>query len=145
MSNSGLIVRRSERFEISIPAKVRVAMAHIDQVQFIKGVGDDHRWINIDIVDFGEGGVGFVSEVFFARGLALEVQIPELGNPGGDIWVDCEMSVKRIQMTDRRPAYLVGCAFGDLSDENKESISMMIERLLGNIDGNENNVGGHHA
>jgi len=137
MSNSGLIVRRSERFEISIPGKVRVAMAHVDQVQFAKGVGDENRWISIDIVDFGEGGIGFISDVFFARGLSLEVEIPEIGNPDGAALIQCEMCVKRVQMTDRRPAYLVGCAFSELSEESKKTVEEMIDQLLGMNDRDE--------
>jgi len=130
MSNSGLIVRRTERFEISLPARVRVAMNHIEAVQFAKGVVDSDRWVNIDVVDFAEGGLGFVTEVFFARGLELEVEIPNIGNPD-DVLIRCEMQVKRVQMTDRRPAYLIGCAFVGIDDEKKASIDALIERVLG--------------
>ncbi|MDF1808626.1 MAG: PilZ domain-containing protein [Phycisphaerales bacterium] len=144
MSNSGLIVRRSERFEISIPGKVRVAMAHVDQVQFAKGVGDDNRWIKIDIVDFGEGGVGFVSESFFARGLNLEIEIPEIGDPNGEAMIQCEMSVKRVQMTDRNPTYLIGCAFSELNEESRKAVESMIQQLL-NMSDQDESEGSHNA
>jgi len=144
MSNAGLIVRRSERFEISLPARVRVGMLHIDAVKFAKGVSDPERWINVDVVDFAQGGIGFVTELFFARAMSLEIEIPNVGDPGGAPLIQCEMQVKRVQMTDRRPAYLVGCAFVGLDDEKKITVDAMIQRLMGEF-GEDNPEGGEHA
>lgn len=144
MSNTGLIVRRTERFEISLPARVRVAMQHLEFVQFTKGVADTDRWINVDVVDFAQGGVGFVTEVFFARALDLELEIPNLADPSQNAMLRCEMQVKRVQMTDRRPGYLIGCAFLDVDEAKKTTINAMIERLLGLADSVEND-GGYHA
>ncbi|PCI09383.1 hypothetical protein COB72_06575 [bacterium] len=134
MSNPGLIVRRSERFEISLPARVRVAMHHLDAVQFAKGITGPDRWIDIEVVDFAEGGVGFVSEVFFARGLSLEFEVLDPTGGEGDVMLHSTMKVQRVQMTDRRPAYLVGCAFTDIDDETSQSIDDVISRLLGDAD-----------
>ncbi len=134
MSNPGLIVRRSERFEISLPARVRVAMHHLDAVQFVKGITGPDRWIEIEVVDFAEGGIGFVSEVFFARGLSLEFEILDPAGAQGDVMLHSSMKVQRVQMTDRRPAYLVGCAFADIDDETRQSIDDVISRLLGDED-----------
>ncbi len=137
MSTSGLIVRRTERFEISLPAKVRVAMQHIESVQFTKGVTGDDRWFDVAVVDFAEGGVGFVSDIFFARALDLELMIPDAS--GGDVkpLLRCEMQVKRVQMTDRRPAYLVGCAFNHLQEDQRLEVDRLISKLLGQIEEGE--------
>jgi len=144
MSSSGLIVRRTERFEISLPAKVRVAMQHLDSVQFVKGVTDPDRWINVDVVDFAQGGIGFVSDIFFARGLELELEIMDIGVVEGDSLIQCTLQIKRVQMTDRRPAYLVGCAFNSVDDETKNAIDSLINRLSGMMD-DQDNDGGHDA
>ncbi len=137
MPHTGLIVRRTERFEISLPARVRVAAKHRDIVQFSKGVADADQWICIDVIDFAQGGVGFVTDMFFPRSLDLEVEISDLLNPGGGAMISCEMTVKRVQMTDRRPAYLVGCAFADLDDKTQSDIDILLERLLGMGKGNQ--------
>ena len=131
MSNSGLVVRRTERFEISLPARIRVAMQHIESVQFAKGVTDDDRWINIDITDFGLGGVGFVTNLILPRALDLELQIFDIGEQSDQIMVNCQMKVKRVQMVDRRPGYLIGCAFGEMSDEAQVGLDSLIDRLIG--------------
>ncbi len=144
MPHSGLIVRRTERFEISLPARVRVAARHQEIMQFAKGIADADRWVNVDVVDFAQGGVGFVTEVFFARGVALDIEISDMLDPDGDAMISCEMLVKRIQMTDRRPAYLVGCAFVDLDAGKQAAIDAMVERLLG-MGGTDENSGGDHA
>ena len=49
MADSGLIVRRSVRFEISLPGRVRVAPHHADALGFAKGVTGEDRWIEVDI------------------------------------------------------------------------------------------------
>jgi hypothetical protein len=144
MSNSGLIVRRTERFEISIPARVRVAMQHVDAVQFAKGVTDSDRWMNIDVVDFSGGGVGFVTDLFFARSLDVEIEIPALGDSGGESLLKCYLRVKRVQMTDRRPAYLIGCAFTNVDEEIQSAIDALLELLRGQSD-DAHSDGGNYA
>ncbi len=131
MPHSGLIVRRTERFEISLPARVRVAAKHQDIVQFSKGVADVDRWIRVDVIDFAQGGVGFVTDMFFPRSLVLEIEISDMLDPDGAAMISCEMAVKRVQMTDRRPAYLVGCAFTELDEKTRSDIDTLLERLLG--------------
>ncbi len=137
MPHSGLIVRRTERFEISLPARVRVAANHQEIVQFAKGIADAGGWINVDVIDFAQGGVGFVTDVFFARDLALEVEISDMLDLDGGAMISCEMVVKRVQMTDRRPAYFVGCAFTNQSNETQSEIDTMLERLLGMSKGDQ--------
>ena len=134
MSTSGLIVRRTERFEISLPAKVRVAMQHVESVQFAKGVTGEDRWFEVDVVDFAEGGVGFVSDIFFARALDLELLIPDMSGGSDSPLLSCEMQVKRVQMTDRRPGYLVGCAFNQMQDSQRDQVEQLITKLLGQIE-----------
>jgi len=134
MSTSGLIVRRTERFEISLPAKVRVAMQHVESVQFAKGVTGEDRWFEVDVVDFAEGGVGFVSDIFFARALDLELLIPDMSGGSESSLLSCEMQVKRVQMTDRRPGYLVGCAFNQMQDAQRDQVEQLITKLLGQFE-----------
>lgn len=142
MSNSGLIVRRSERYEISIPARVRISAINAESVQFAKGVTDADRWVQIDVVDFAQGGVGFVSDLFFARGIHLDLEIRQTDDMTTDPMIQTQMVVRRVQMTDRRPAYLVGCSFNDLDDKSQESIAELLFRLSGGSNaGNDDGVG----
>ena len=141
MSNSGLIVRRSERYEVSLPARVRVGMSDIESVQFAKGVADLDRWIEVDVVDFAQGGVGFISDIFCARGLSFELDLQTLSPRTEESSLRCMLQVKRVQMTDRRPAYLVGCSFVGADDNIRNEIESIIRCFEGSVDGNSGGGG----
>ena len=138
--NSGLIVRRTERFEISIPARIRVAPHHAEAMNFVKGVGDDDRWIDVDVIDFAAGGLGFIVDVFMPRNVDLELLVPDFHEQGNMPILNCQIRVQRVQMTDRRPAYQIGCSFVNLDDGTTASIEAMISQLSGLSEENETGV-----
>lgn len=128
---SGLIVRRSERFEISLPARVRVAAHHADMLNFVKGVTGPDRWLEVDVIDFATEGMGFVGDVYLPRNLDLEVEIMDFQDHQPTALLRCLMKIKRVQMTDRRPAYQTGCSFIDLDELAQGAIDALITRLRG--------------
>ncbi|MEZ6164937.1 MAG: PilZ domain-containing protein [Phycisphaerales bacterium] len=129
MTDSGLIVRRSVRYEISMPARLRVAPHHADALGFAKGVCGENRWIDISIIDFAAGGLGFIIEVFLPRNVDLELEIPSFLPGEAGTLLSCIVRVQRVQMTDRRPAYKVGAAFVDTSEAVMNDIEAMLDRL----------------
>lgn len=131
MANSGLIVRRSVRFEISLPARIRVAPHHVEALNFAKGVCGDDRWIDVSVIDFAAGGLGFITEIFLPRNVDLEVEVPGFANNCDSVLLRCILQVKRVQMTDRRPAYQIGCSFINVDDDTTTQIESMLERLSG--------------
>lgn len=146
MGTSGLIIRRNERHEVSLPARVRVAFSHTELVKLSKGTANEKGWLDVHLIDFSENGLGIVTEVFFPRGCVLEAQIPvvrgavlegDLGgseeSEGGVAMLNCEMRVMRVQMMDRRPAYLIGGSFVDPSNETKAKINELLDRLSGHL------------
>lgn len=135
MSNSGLIVRRSVRFEISLPARIRVASHHAEALSFAKGITDSNRWIDVDVIDFAEGGLGFMSPVFLPRNGEVEIEIPDHGPDSSELLLRSLVRVQRIQMTDSRPGYKVGGAFQSLDEEAKAQIERVIARLSQECDG----------
>jgi len=137
MSKSGLIIRTNERHEISLPAKARVAFSHADLVKLSKAAGTHDGWIDVHLIDFSNAGIGFVSTVFFPRGAMIEIVVPNGDDSTQDAMIKCEIRVMRVQMTDRRPAYLIGGAFIDVS----ERLQSQIETLMSRFDG----TGGQHA
>jgi hypothetical protein len=137
MSKSGLIIRTNERHEISLPAKARVAFSHADIVKLSKGVSGQDGWVDVHLIDFSAAGIGFVSTTFFPRGSVIELVVPEFGDTESEDLISCEMRVMRVQMTDRRPAYLIGGAFVGMNEKLEEQI----ERLMLRFDGS----GGDHA
>lgn len=139
MADSGLIVRRSVRFEISLPARMRIAAHHADAISFAKGVCGENRWIDISVIDFAEGGLGFMTDVFLPRQVDLEIEIPS--GSGEEIYLNCQLRVQRVQMTDRRPGYKIGGAFINLVPETEAQIESMLDRMSHECD----QQGGEHA
>jgi len=136
MAQSGLIVRRSTRHEIVLPAKVRVAPEHAQEIRFAKGVTNAEGWIDCDLVDFALGGAAVVTGCLLPRGAAIEMLLPESDESSPPILrVRCR--VMRVQMTDRRPAYLIGFAFVSPDDQATRSIEALLDRLEGLDDGTE--------
>jgi hypothetical protein len=129
MSNTGLIVRRSARFEISLPARMRVAAYHADVLGFAKGVCGQDRWIDINVIDFGGGGLGFMAEVYLPRLVDLEIEIPNTENPEAEPMLSCQIRVQRVQMTDRRPGYKIGGSYINVEPSVQMQINEMLERL----------------
>lgn len=137
MSKSGLIIRTNERHEISLPAKARIAFSHAELVKMSKAAGAHEGWIDVHLIDFSHAGVGFVSTVFFPRGSVIELVVPDVEDVSKEAMIKCEMRVMRVQMTDRRPAYLIGGAFVDAGERLQAQIETLMNRF--------NGEGGDHA
>ncbi len=131
MSKGGLIIRKNERYEISLPARARVAFSHAELVKFSKGASSKDGWVDVHLIDFSTAGIGIVSTTFFPRGTLIEIEVPEAGEESTDVMIRCEMRVMRVQMTDRRPAYLIGGAFTEMTERLEEQITKMLTRLDG--------------
>lgn len=131
MAQSGLIIRRSVRHEIVMPAQVRVAPEHAEGVRYARGITDSDGWIQVDLVDFATGGAGFISTVYFPRGVVLELRIPSPNEPNAAPLVVARTRAVRVQMTDRRPAYLIGVAYVDPDETTTAQIDSMLARIEG--------------
>lgn len=129
MSNIGLIVRRSARFEISLPARMRVASYHADALGFAKGVCGEGRWVDINVIDFAAGGLGFMADVYLPRQVDLEIEIPGTEDPETGAILSCQIRVQRVQMTDRRQGYKIGGAFINVEPEVERQIENLLKRL----------------
>lgn len=134
MSSSGLIIRRNERHEISLPAQARVAYSHADVIKLNKGAGGKDGWVDIHLIDFSTAGIGIVSSTFFPRGALIDIKILDPESHDQESLVQCTMRVMRVQMTDRRPAYLIGGAFSEPDDEVNTQIAKLMDRLDGKGD-----------
>ena len=133
MSASGLMMRRSERHDVALPAKVRVAPEHHEVVVYSKGVTDDGGWLDVELIDFSTGGFGFVAPYLFPRGVVLEIKIGSPIESDERMLLECTIRVMRVQMTDRRPAYLCGASFASMNEE----VEAQIEKLLNELSGGE--------
>jgi len=131
MAGSGLMMRRSERHDVALPARVRVAPEHGEAVVYAKGVTDDQGWLPVELVDFSTGGFGFASGSFFPRGVKLEIRVQSPVEGDERVLLSCVIRIMRVQMTDRRPAYLCGASFADATEEVREQAEALIREIGG--------------
>jgi len=131
MSKSGLIIRSNERHEVSLPARARVAFSHTEIVKLSNGAGAKDGWVEVHLIDFSRAGIGIVSTTFFPRGSILEIEAHDPESQDQEALINCQMRVMRVQMTDRRPAYLIGGAFSETDDKVDSQISALMDRLNG--------------
>ena len=121
-----LAIRRHSRLDVSLRGKFMVAPEHKGIVRFTAtGPGG---WLDADIVDLSEGGLAFMSTVFVPRRTILAVRM--LG-PTEAIQplVELTLRIQRVQMTDRRPAYLIGGAFENLQPDQRQILQTIVEQF----------------
>jgi len=130
-----LIVRRNQRYDLVLPARFVVDDMHLDHVRYSGGGRDG--WLDVDLMDFSAGGVGFMCDVFIPRKALLLVRIFPPGSNLSDQPIDEEqipllegtVRVQRVIMTDRRPGYLVGTSFTEPSQKLDKQIDEMLDLL----------------
>jgi hypothetical protein len=76
------------------------------------------------------GGLGLISMVFYPRKCKLRVRVQST-QEDGELLLDTTIRVQRVCMTDRRPAYLVGGSFDAMTDEAKQQLDRLMQRLSG--------------
>ncbi|MCL4219894.1 MAG: PilZ domain-containing protein [Phycisphaerales bacterium] len=124
-----LIVRRFERHELVLPAILSVAPEHQALVRFNPSICERDGWIPATLADISPGGLGLITQVFIPRMSLMRVRVMR-GEDERQV-LDVKVRLQRICMTDRRPAYLLGTAFVELSDEQKNVIQTITAELDG--------------
>lgn len=132
--DQGLVIRRSTRYDVVIPSRVCIAPAHAGLVKLSASSGVRDGWLDLDVVDFSSGGVGILSPVFLPRGCLLAIRLLSPGDAdAADLTLlEVVVRVQRVVMTDRRPAYLMGTAFEDLTAKTVTEIEALLKRMEGN-------------
>lgn len=139
-NTKGLMVRRTERREVALPALVCVAPQHTTTVRLARGSGHRDGWIEAGLVDLSTKGLGLITQVFLPRGSLVRIRLLQPGEgEASNVMVDCNAKVARVIMTDRRPGYLVGVSLVDNSEEQLRALADLIDRFAGEL---KNTVGG---
>ena len=131
MSSNGLIIRGNERHEISLPVRIRVAKAHTEAIKFRRGMTQEGGWIETHLIDFSAAGAGLMSTAFFPKGTQLDFEIPHPNQEIDETLFSGQVRVMRVQMTDRRPAYLLGTSFAESDPEAADRVSRVLAMLNG--------------
>ncbi len=124
--SEALIVRRHSRLDVSLRCKVAIDDEHKALVRFTSaGHGG---WIDADVIDLSAGGLAFIAGVFIPKRCRVNVRIVSVEDALAPL-VELAIRVQRVQMTDRRPAYLIGGAFDRASAEQIAQIEGLIQQF----------------
>ncbi len=125
-----LTVRQAKRREIALGAQVAVAPGHEQVVRLAAAAASRTGWFVATAVDMSEGGLGFVTETFLPRGCAARVRLLDPRDNDTTVF-EATVRVKRAQMVDRRPAYLVGAVFDESGAEFTERLTVFLRQIDG--------------
>ncbi|CAG1008131.1 hypothetical protein PHYC_03524 [Phycisphaerales bacterium] len=125
-----VIVRNSVRHDLCLRGAVSIVPEGDGGVRFAPPAGAKDGWLEVDIVDIGTGGLGFISLVFLPRKTLLDVRVYGAGAEGV-LLLTIRSRVQRVCMTDRRPAYLMGCSFDNLTPECRRELDALLISLAG--------------
>lgn len=119
-----LVVRRSQRHDVALHGRFRIASDHESSIVLARASGVRNGVIEADVVDLSGGGLGMLTPVFVPKQALLECQIllPQSSAPA----LECQARVTRVIMTDRRPMYLIGLLFEAMSDQAAQALSKML-------------------
>lgn len=113
--------RSASRHDVALDATLTLRAPDNEQVRFSRSaVALDGSW-HATVVDVSEGGLGAICELYVPTWARVHVHIPWPGQPERPLF-DMDCMARRIQMIDRRPAYLIGLQFDDSSESAHQSL-----------------------
>ncbi|MDX2116707.1 MAG: hypothetical protein SFY96_00830 [Planctomycetota bacterium] len=126
---SAVSVRRSSRHDVSLRAQLCIAGTHANVVRLAAPAGARQGWLDVDVVDVSVGGLGFITSVFLPRDCRarLRVFLDDSASPTAEV----PLRLHRVNMTDRRPSYLIGASITDASDAEREKWKGVMTRISG--------------
>lgn len=122
-----LAVRRTARHDVVLRGRFKVADSHAGVVRLAKASGVRDGAIEADVVDLSGGGLGLLTPVFFPKRVKIicQVMLPQGSTPA----FECVGVVTRVVMTDRRPMYLIGLVFVEMTDAARAQLSSLLSEL----------------
>ncbi len=124
-----LVVRKNVRHDVALRAAVSITGYCTDIVRLSPAANAPTGWLDLDCVDLSLGGVGFASPVFFPRQTKLKVKVFS-PSESTKVILECVCVVRRVIMTDGRPAYHLGTSFDDMSEEMRVKAEQLLAMVI---------------
>ncbi|MFO0831608.1 MAG: PilZ domain-containing protein [Phycisphaerales bacterium] len=121
-------LRRDVRHQVAMRAQVCISGMHAALVRLSPAAGAKDGWLEADAVDFSLGGVGLITSVFLPRHAGVRVRLLTPGEES-TVLFEGEAVVRRVIMTDRRPAYHLGTSFHNLDAESQKQVTAINQML----------------
>ena len=125
-----LLVRRTTRHDVALKGRMWLAPEHAGTIKYSTVALGKDGGVDIDVVDFSAGGLGVLSKVFIPRRALLRIRVE---SPAANVppLLEALVRVNRVTMTDRRPAYLVGTAYEQLTEQQMSQVDHVLTLISG--------------
>jgi hypothetical protein len=122
-----LRVRQAQRHDVALRGRFAIAEAHASTIRLARTSGLRDGVIEADVVDLSGGGLGLLSHVFVPKRaiLTCKLFLPQ----SESLAFECEGTVTRVVMTDRRPMYLIGVTFREMSAAARDQLTKLLADL----------------
>jgi hypothetical protein len=128
MPSAATIMRKAERFDVSINAVLGPTAQHASVVKLAPAAGAKDGMIDCNCVDISLAGAGFFTTVFLPRLTRIRVKLFSAGDTPQEL-LSCDAIVRRFIMTDRRPAFHVGCSFTDMTEDQQRQLDAILAQV----------------
>jgi hypothetical protein len=110
---------------VALDAKMTLRPPDTERIRFSRSaVAPDGSWHGT-VVDVSDGGLGLICELYVPVWSHIHVHIGWPNDPDRTLFAaDC--LARRVQMIDRRPAYLVGLQYDELSDDQHAALEQFM-------------------
>lgn len=122
--------RADERREVALAASIALPEQASGQVRVTAGVLNRFSRIDGTLMDISSGGAGLVIGEYVPKWSPVILGVHRTSEAEGAL-VRARGIVRRVQMLDRRPSYLIGVGFEEMDAQTAADL----ETLLAEIDG----------
>jgi len=122
-----LSYRTRVRRELALTVYLRVQDADAPRVRYARSALTSTGEIAGTTVDISEGGIGIIVDTYLPRWTRIWIRIPSPVE-GQPPLLALATTVHRSVMCDRRPAYLLGLGFHDLTSEETGAVLTLLDQ-----------------
>jgi len=122
--------RSEERREVALAASITLSQIDAEQLRVTSDVLSKHSRIEGTLMDISGGGAGLVVGEYVPKWAQVIVGVHRSEEDAESVLLAPGV-VRRVQMLDRRPSYLIGVGFERLTDDEFEQIASLIADIDG--------------
>ena len=130
-SGSQYVIRRTDRHEVVLPARIRVHPSNSGQVRLAARSGHTDGWVTADLIDIAQGGAGLVAMHYFPRDCHVEIELYDPADQSAGPTLNIDARIRRVSMIDRRPSYMIGLLFNPEDQQAAEQLAHLLDRVVG--------------
>jgi len=121
--------RSASRHDVALDASLTLRAPDTERIRYSRtAISPDGSWPGT-LVDVSGGGLGIICELYVPVWAHVHVHIGWPGRDEGTLF-EADCLSRRVQMIDRRPAYLLGLQYDEMNEDQRDAL----ERFMTLVD-----------